>query len=149
MLWSPLSEVPRLGRNPIYFFTFLLFVLLQLPTGFAPNMPMFLTFRFVSGFLGSPALATGGATIADMYDPARVAYGICIWGSFGILGPVMGPILGGYVAEAKGWRWTIGIVAWMGAVCVVMMFFLLSETSAANILYRRAWRVRSATSDER
>ncbi len=149
MLWSPLSEMPQLGRNDIYFFTFLSFVLLQLPTGFAVNMPMFLVFRFLTGFLGSPALATGGATIADMYDPAHVAYGICIWGSFGILGPVMGPILGGFVAQDKGWRWTIWVVAWMGSVVVMMIFFLLPETSAANILYRRAKRLRFATGDER
>lgn len=86
MLWSPLSEVPKLGRNDIYFWTFTAFVLLQLPTGFAINMPMFLISRTMTGFLGSPALATGGSTLADMYSPAATAYGICIWGAFGILG---------------------------------------------------------------
>lgn len=149
MLWSPMSEMPRVGRNDVYFFTFLFFVLLQLPTGFAVNMAMFLIFRWVTGFLGSPALATGGATIADMYDPARVAYGICIWGSFGILGPVFGPILGGFTAQAKGWRWTIWIVTWLCAFTLIMMFFLLPETSAANILYRRARRLRRATGNDR
>lgn len=73
MLWSPMSEIPSIGRNGIYFWTFLAFVLLQLPCGYAVNMPMFLIFRFIAGFVGSPALATGGATIADMYDPARAA----------------------------------------------------------------------------
>lgn len=86
MLWSPLSELPKLGRNDIYFWTFTAFVLFQLPTGFAVNMPMFLVFRALTGFLGSPALATGAGTLADMYTPASTAYGICIWGSFGILG---------------------------------------------------------------
>ena len=88
MLWSPMSEMATLGRTGIYLWTFLVFVLLQLPTGFAVNMPMFLVFRVLTGFFGSPCLATGGGTIADIYDPARVAYGICIWGSFGICGPV-------------------------------------------------------------
>ncbi|KAJ9606506.1 hypothetical protein H2200_009467 [Cladophialophora chaetospira] len=149
MLWSPMSEMPRVGRNDIYFFAFLAFVLLQLPTGFAVNMPMFLIFRFLTGFLGSPALATGGGTLADMYAPAHLAYGICIWGSFGILGPVNGPILGGFVAQAKDWRWTIWVFTWLCSFTVVMIFFLLPETSAANILYRRAKRLRQATGDDR
>ena len=55
-------------------------------------MPMFLIFRFITGFVGSPALATGGATISDMYDAGANAVGICIWGAFGICGPVVSAI---------------------------------------------------------
>ena len=142
MLWSPLSELPRLGRCTIYFGTFLAFTLLQLPCGYAPNMAVFLVFRFLAGFVGSPALATGGATITDMYDPARSAYGLCVWGSFGICGPVFGPILGGFAAEARGWRWTVWVVAWMASAVVVLLFFCMPESNAANILYRRAKRLR-------
>ena len=149
MLWSPLSEMPTVGRGGIYFWTLLIFVLLQLPTGFAVNMPMFLVFRVLTGFFGSPCLATGGGTIIDMYNPAQGAYAIPIWGSFGILGPVVGPIIGGYVVPAKGWRWTIWVVTWMCAAVLIMMTFLMPETSEANILYRRAKRLRRATRDDR
>ena len=110
---------------------------------------MFLVFRVVTGFCGSPCLSTGGATISDMYDPAHVAYGICIWGSFGILGPVVGPIIGGFVAPIKGWRWTIWVVTWLCSLVLVMFFFLLPETGVANILYRRAKRLRQVTGDTR
>ena len=148
MLWSPLSEIPSIGRNGIYFWTFLAFTLLQLPCGYAVNMPMFLVFRFLAGFIGSPALVTGGATIADMYDPARAAYGFCIWGSFGICGPVFGPILGGFAAEAEGWRITIWIVCWMASAVVVLLFFCMPESSPSTILLKRAKRLRKATGNE-
>ncbi|KAI1808758.1 benomyl/methotrexate resistance protein [Daldinia bambusicola] len=149
MLWSPMSEIPQLGRSPLYFWTFLAFILLQLPAGFAVNMPMFLVFRVLTGFLGSPPLATGGATIVDMYDPASAGYGICILSSFGVLGPVFGPIIGGFAAPAEGWRWSIWIFTWLCALVLVLLFFLLPETSAANILYRRAKRLRKTTGDAR
>ncbi|KAF3059852.1 Caffeine resistance protein 5 [Daldinia childiae] len=149
MLWSPMSEIPQLGRSPLYFWTFLTFILLQLPTGFAVNMPMFLVFRVLTGFVGSPPLATGGATIIDMYDPGSAGYGICILSSFGVLGPVFGPVIGGFAAPAEGWRWTIWIFTWLCALVVILLFFLLPETSAANILYRRAKRLRSITGDSR
>ena len=149
MLWSPLSEIPQIGRRGIYFWTILVYILLQLPTGFAVDMPMFLVFRILTGFFGSPALATGGGTITDMYDQASSAYGLCILGFFGVCGPVFGPIVGGFLAPVKGWRWTIWVVTWLSTLVLLMLFFLLPETSAANILYRRAKRLRRATGDER
>lgn len=145
MLWSPMSEMPKLGRSGIFFWTLLCFILLQLPTGFATNMPMFLVFRFATGFCGSPCLSTGGGTIADIYPPEHVAYAICIWSSAGICGPVFGPIVGGYLAPAKGWRWTIWVFTWLCSLVLMMFFFFLPETSAANILYKRAKRLRKVT----
>jgi MFS transporter, DHA1 family, multidrug resistance protein len=149
MLWSPMSEMPELGRSGIFFWTLLAFILFQFPVGFAQNMPMFLVFRWLTGFCGSPCLATGGGTIADIYDPAMVVYLICIWSSAGVCGPVFGPIIGGFLVPAKGWRWTIWVFTWLCALVLVVMFFLFPETSAANILYKRARRLRKATGDDR
>jgi DHA1 family multidrug resistance protein-like MFS transporter len=61
IIWSPLSEI-------------------QLPLIYSVNFGMLLAFRFLTGFFGSPALATGGATIADMYRPQKQAYGLAVWG---------------------------------------------------------------------
>lgn len=149
MLFSPMSEMPQIGRSGIYFYTLLAFVLLQLPTGYAIDMPMFLVFRFLTGFFGGPVLATGGATIADMYPPSKISYGICIWGAFGILGPVLGPLVGGFAAQAKGWRWTIWELTWVCAVVLVVLFFLMPETNPDTILYRRARRLRKATKERK
>ncbi|KAK8057134.1 MFS general substrate transporter [Apiospora saccharicola] len=149
MLWSPLSEMPKIGRSGIFFWTLFAFLLLQLPVGFAPNVAVFLVFRWMTGFCGSPCLSTGGGTITDIYDPTAVPSLLCIWASAGICGPVFGPIIGGYLAPAKGWQWTIWVVTWMGVFVLLMMFFLFPETSAANILYQRARRLRKATGNDR
>jgi MFS transporter, DHA1 family, multidrug resistance protein len=112
-------------------------------------MPIFLVFRFLTSVFGSPSVATSGATIADMYDPARVAYGICIWCSFETCGPFFGAIIGGFTAPEKAWQWMIWVVTWLCSFMVGILFFLLPETSSANILYRRAKRLREATGDNR
>jgi DHA1 family multidrug resistance protein-like MFS transporter len=109
---------------------------------------MFLIFRLLSGFVGSPPLATGGATIVDMYDPTHAPYGLCILASFGVCGPVFGPIIGGFVAPVKGWRWTIWIFTWLCTFVLIILFFLLPETSAANFLYRRAKRLKKANGND-
>lgn len=67
MILSPLSEIPRLGRNPTYVATLGVFVVLQFPTAWAPNKETLMAMRFLSGFFASPALATGGATLGDMW----------------------------------------------------------------------------------
>jgi DHA1 family multidrug resistance protein-like MFS transporter len=55
-----------------------IFVVFQIPLIYSRNFGMLLAFRFLTGFFGSPALATGGATIADMYRPQKQAYRLAV-----------------------------------------------------------------------
>ena len=149
MFLAPLSELPQTGRGPIYIATLALFVILQVPTALATNFGMLLAFRFITGFVGSPPLATGGATIADMYTPKKRTYGIAVWGVGAVCGPVMGPLVGGFAAESKGWTWTIWELMWLSGFTLVLLMFLLPETSSANILYRRTMRLRKLTGNNK
>ena len=149
VLWAPMSEIPQIGRNPVYIITLAVFVVLQIPTALAVNFGMFLAFRFITGFVGSPSLATGGASIGDMYAPNKRAYGIAIWGVGAVCGPTLGPLVGGFAAESKGWTWTIWELMWLSGFALVLFFFFLPETSSANILYRRTRRLRKITGNEK
>lgn len=148
MLWAPMSEIPMIGRNPVYIGTLLVFVIFQVPTALATNFAMLLCFRFLTGFIGSPVLATGGASIGDMFAPNKRAYGIGIWGVAAVCGPVLGPLVGGFAAQAKDWSWTIWELMWLSGFCLVLLIFFLPETSSANILYRRSRRLRKLTGIE-
>jgi MFS transporter, DHA1 family, multidrug resistance protein len=155
MLWSPMSEIPQIGRNPIYIGTLVIFVALQVPTARADNFGMLLAFRFLTGFFGSPVLATGGASLADIWSPVKRAYAMSIWGIAAICGPVLGPLVGGFavqLAPVKGgftasWTWPIWELMWLSGFCLVFLFFLFPETSANNILVRRTKRLRKSTGD--
>ncbi|KAI0864885.1 MFS transporter [Xylaria cubensis] len=149
MILSPLSEIPQIGRNTVYILTLALFVVLQAPTALAVNFGMLLAFRFITGFIGSPSLATGGASIGDMYSPAKRTYGLAVWGIGAVCGPTLGPLIGGFAAEANGWQWTIWEVTWLSGGALVVLIFFLPETSSANILYRRSRRLRKLTGNER
>lgn len=149
MLWSPMSEVPQIGRGPIYIGTLALFVVLQVPTALATNFGMLLAFRFITGFVGSPSLATGGASIGDMYSPSKRTYGLAVWGIGAVCGPTMGPLIGGFAAENKGWTWTIWELMWLSGFTLVLLLFFLPETSSANILYRRTMRLRKLTGNDK
>ena len=100
---APMTEMPMIGRLAPYIGTLVVFVGLQPAVVYAPNFGALLAFRFLTGLFGSPVLATGGASIADMYSPKKRAYGISVWGFAAVLGPVLGPIVGGFATQAKGW----------------------------------------------
>ena len=137
LLWAPLQEIPQvehyesgenrnfvliasqIGRNPVYIGTLAIFVIFQVPTALSVNFAMLLCFRFLTGFFGSPALATGGATIGDMYAPKKMAYGIGLWGIGAVCGPVIGPLVGGFAAQAKDWTWTIWELMWLSGFALV------------------------------
>ena len=149
LLFAPLSEVPIVGRSPVYIITFLLFVILSIPTALVNNFAGLLVLRFLQGFFGSPCLANGGATMQDMYSLLYLPYALTFWVSSAYCGPALGPLLSGFAVTAKGWRWSLWEILWIAGPIFILMFLFVPETSTPNILLRRANRLRALTGDSR
>ncbi|KAJ6590503.1 major facilitator superfamily domain-containing protein [Mycena vulgaris] len=145
MFLSPLQELPILGRNPVYIATLFLFVVFQIPIVTATNMSTVLAMRFLTGLVGSPALATGGASMADIFPQQQFAYVLGIWALGAVAGPITGPVIGGFAAQAKGWRWPMMELLWITSFAVVFLSLFLPETYEPTILLRRAQRLRKLT----
>lgn len=79
LIFSPLSEIPLIGRNPVYIATMFMFVIISIPTAFAPDYPGLMVLRFLQGFFGSPCLASGGASLGDMYSLMALPYAMMSW----------------------------------------------------------------------
>ena len=145
-LLSPLSEISAVGRNWIYIISLGIFFLLQVPTALVGNLPGFLILRFLSGITGSPVLATGGASMGDMWRiDGGFANSIAFWGFAATGGPVLGPVIGGFSSQALGWRWTIWPLLFASATGRVAIFLFLPETSEQAILTMRARELRKKT----
>jgi DHA1 family multidrug resistance protein-like MFS transporter len=149
LLFAPLTEIPVIGRNPVYILTFIVFWALSFPTAIVDNFSGLLALRFWLGFFGSPALANGGATIGDMFSLIYIPYGLSWWVFSAWGGPAFGPLIGGFAAMAKGWRWPMWEVVWMASPVLVVLLCLMPETSASTILLKRARRLRKLTGDSR
>ncbi|KAI2792972.1 Caffeine resistance protein 5 [Penicillium oxalicum] len=142
LVFSPLSEIPLIGRNPVYIVTMFLFVILSIPTALVHNFAGLIVLRFLQGFFGSPCLASGGASIGDMYSLLSLPYAMMAWVSAAYCGPALGPLLSGFAVAAKNWRWSLYESIWMSAPVFILMLVFLPETSSATILLRRAARLR-------
>lgn len=79
LIFSPMGEIPVIGRNPVYIVTMFLFVIISIPTAFVGNFPGLIVLRFLQGFFGSPCLASGGASIGDMYSLISLPYALMAW----------------------------------------------------------------------
>ena len=149
LIFSPLSEIPSIGRNPPYMITMALFVILCVPAALVDNFAGLLVLRFLLGFFGSPCLATGGASLQDMYSLIKLPYVLCIWAFAATCGPALGPLISGFSVAAENWRWSLWEMLWLSGPVFLGMLLFLPETSTANILLRRAQRLRKLTGDSR
>jgi DHA1 family multidrug resistance protein-like MFS transporter len=88
LLFAPLSEIPAIGRNPPYIYTYIIFVALSIATALVDNFAGLLVLRFLLGFFGAPALANAGASYGDFFGPREMPYVIALWGGGATLSPV-------------------------------------------------------------
>jgi MFS transporter, DHA1 family, multidrug resistance protein len=88
MIFSPLSEIPAVGRTSPYMVTYFIFVILCIPMALVNNLAGILVLRTLLGFFGSPCLATAGASYGDFYGANEMPYVIAMWGGGATLGPV-------------------------------------------------------------
>jgi DHA1 family multidrug resistance protein-like MFS transporter len=145
MLWSPLSEIPAVGRNPPYMLTFAIFVILTIPGALTRNFAGLIVVRFLQGFFGSPCLATGGASLQDMYSLVYLPFAVCLWALAATCGPALGPIISGFSVVAENWRWSQWEMLWLSGPAFILMFLCLPETNPSTILLHRARRLRERT----
>lgn len=146
MILSPITEVARIGRNWPYVVSIGLFVIMQIPMAQCNNVAGFMILRFIAGFLESPVLATGGATMGDIWNlDGGFMNGIACWSYAACGGPGMGPLLSGFAVQEKGWRWMIWPLLCGTGLTWLIAFFFMPETNADSILTHRARVLRRIT----
>lgn len=141
MIFSPLSEIASIGRNIPYVTSFVLFFVVSVVASVVDNFSALMVLRFLQGFFGSPCLASGGATLQDMYDWFKVPYAFIIWIAALYCGPALGPLLSGY-AVIDDWRWSLWEIVFLAAPVLILLACTLPETSTPTILLHRAQRLR-------
>ncbi|CAG7939654.1 unnamed protein product [Penicillium olsonii] len=136
LLWAPLSE--NYGRRPVFVISGALLSIILAGTAGAHNIETLLVLRFLAGTLGSAPLIIAAGVIADVFPPLQrgLALGIYVVAPF--LGPSVGPIVGGFIVEAGGWRWVQGFLALLAAAQWLLTLALLPETYGPVLLRRRA-----------
>jgi len=118
---APLSEL--YGRLPVYHVSIATFIAFLLACGWSKNIVSFLVFRFIAGCAGSSPSTIGGGTVADVIPIEKRGAAMAVTAVGPIFAPVIGPVVGGFIAQELGWRWTFWVVA------IVVRSFTLKHKS--------------------
>ncbi len=115
----------KIGRKRMFLLSIGGFTLASMLCGIATSLPEIVFFRLLQGIAGASLMPLSQTVMLDLYPQRLIPRVMSIWSAAVILGPIIGPTLGGWLTESLSWRWVfyinlpIGIAAF--AVCWIFM----------------------------
>ncbi|PWY82928.1 MFS general substrate transporter [Aspergillus heteromorphus CBS 117.55] len=140
---APLSEL--YGRAPLYKICMVLFVIFNIACAVANTLPSLIVFRLLAGVWGSCPVTLGTGSIADMIPREKRAGAMAAYVLGSVLGPTIGPICGGYLTPAAGWRWNFWLLAILAGVVAVVVILFVHESYPYVLLQQKTRRLRKET----
>jgi DHA2 family multidrug resistance protein len=110
----------RLGRTRVFLWSVAGFTVASMLCGAAQNLTQIVLFRMLQGVFGASLVPLSQTVMLDSYPPAKRGAAMALWGMGVMVGPILGPALGGWLTEYYNWRWVFyinlpfGIMAWLG-----------------------------------
>ncbi|KAK0702160.1 MFS multidrug transporter [Lasiosphaeris hirsuta] len=144
---SPCSEI--WGRVRVIRFGNLIFILFTTLCGFSASRSQITAFRFLAGVGGSASVGMGSGVLTDCWRPEERGRGIAIYQLAGVLGPAIGPIVGGYMTQYTTWRWCFFTIVITNITVQIFAFFFLRETYPPRILFLKAQAMRERSGNQK
>ena len=145
LLAAPLSEL--YGRSPVYNAANIVFIIFSVACALSSNLSMLVAFRFING-MGDASITLNPSIVGEMFVPEERGLPIALVMLPPLIGPVAGPIIGGFLTQAEGWRWAFWMSAITGLVCEAAFFAVFRETYRPTILKRKSKRLRKETGNQ-
>ncbi|OQD86678.1 hypothetical protein PENANT_c007G10623 [Penicillium antarcticum] len=132
---APLSE--KYGRRAVYIVNTPIFILFMIGAGFSNNIGSLIICRFFAGVFGSPNINNASATILDYTPDIHRGVVLGMYYSLPTIGATIGPLVGGFLVQARGWRWTHWVPIIVSGILYIQVLFT-KETYKGVILQHRA-----------
>jgi MFS family permease len=142
LIVAPLSE--SFGRLPIYHLANTFFIVCTVGAAKSTSMRMLITMRFLLG-LSVASTVINPCIVGDMFHEDHRGKAMSFLGMVPFIAPCLGPTIGGFVAQARGWRWTFWVTALIAAPLQVLFLILYRETYRVRILQIKARNLRKET----
>lgn len=126
-IMTPLSGwlCTRFGRKEVFAASVGGFTLASALCGIAQTLPEIVFFRILQGICGAALMPVSQSVLLDINPPHRQARAMAIWSLGAVVGPMIGPVLGGWLTDAYSWRWVffinvpLGLLAFFGTLIYV------------------------------
>ncbi|KAH9985518.1 MFS general substrate transporter [Xylariaceae sp. FL0662B] len=143
MVLAPLAEV--FGRRPVWIISSCFYILWNTVAGFSQTPGLMVASRVLSGIGASAEFAISNPVLSDCWAPSERGKSFAISTFIPLLGPALGPIIGGAVSQTIGWRWTFWILSIYDAILVIVAIPVFKETYDVILLHRKATKLRKTT----
>ena len=143
MTWAPMSE--HFGRQRLYAIMFGLLTIFGAASIGSKNIQTLLVLRFLAGTFGSSSIVNSAGVIADMFVAKERGLAMMVYSSAPFMGPTIGPIAAGFVAQYGGWRWNDGMTIIFTGVLWILGMILVPETYTPYLLVQRAEKLEQKT----
>ncbi|MFZ6044628.1 DHA2 family efflux MFS transporter permease subunit [Pseudomonas sp. CR3202] len=110
----------RFGRKRLFMWSIVGFTITSMLCGAAQSLEQIVLFRLLQGVFGAALVPLSQAVLLDTYPTEQHGSAMAIWGVGVMVGPILGPSLGGWLTEYYNWRWVFyinlpfGLLAWFG-----------------------------------
>lgn len=118
----------RFGRKPLFIVCILGFTVASMLCGAAQSLAQIVGFRLLQGMFSAALVPLSQATLLDIYPHERRGFAMAIWGMGVMIGPIMGPTLGGFLTEHYNWRWVFYINVPFGVLAAAGLLIFLPGT---------------------
>src|SRR5215469_11064412 len=117
----------RLGRKNFFLICLMLFTASSLMCGLSTNLQSMLLFRLLQGLAGGGMVPVAQSILADAFPPEKRGQGFAVFGIAVVVAPIVGPTLGGWLADNVGWNWCFLINVPVGVVMTAAIAMILHE----------------------
>jgi MFS transporter, DHA2 family, multidrug resistance protein len=122
----------RFGRKRFFLICLALFTASSVLCGFAWNLQSLLLFRILQGLGGGGMVPVSQSILADAFPPEKRGQGFALFGVAVVVAPVVGPTLGGWLADNYSWHWCFLINGPVGVIAFALIALILHESEAAT-----------------
>lgn len=122
----------RVGSRRLFILSTAGFVIASMLCGMAQNITEMVLFRALQGMTGAFISPLSQAAMLDINKPSRQAQMMAVWGMGIMVGPILGPIIGGYLTENYNWRWVFYVNVPLGAIALAILFVGLPSRVVSN-----------------
>jgi len=119
-----------IGRKRFYMISVALFTLASLFCGLAPSLGFLVIARVVQGIGGGGLTPVEQSMLVDTFPPEKRGLAFAAYGVVVIVGPILGPVIGGWITDNASWHWVFLINVPVGILSLVLTYFLLDEPKA-------------------
>jgi DHA2 family multidrug resistance protein len=132
--------VGMFGRKRVFMVCACLFVLSSFVSGAAPDLTTLIVARVFQGLGGGPIIPLSQAILWEIFPFHQRGLAMAVWGLGFILGPILGPTVGGYMADEWSWRWIFYINLPIGILGFLMAgAFLFDPPYLRKVLHIDWW----------